>query len=132
MTESGTGNDTSANGDPQTGIMPFRFDLLATIAQPSVAMAADMNGKLLEGVAASTKEWGDFLNRRLAANMALPQQVAVCNTADEMQKVCSEFFQEVSAHCRDEVTRINMNLTGEVVKAMQRLSKEAARLSFST
>jgi len=28
MTESGTGNDTSANGDPQTGIMPFRFDLL--------------------------------------------------------------------------------------------------------
>jgi len=95
-------------------------------------MVADMNGKLLEGVAASTKEWGDFLNRRLAANMAPPQQVAVCETSDEMQKVCSEFFQEVSAHCRDEVTRINMNLTGEVVKAMQRLSKEAARLSFST
>jgi hypothetical protein len=133
MTESSTANDTSANGDPQTGIIPFRFDLLATIAQPSVAMVADMNGKLR--VAASTKEWGDFLNRRLAANMALPQQVAVCKTADEMQKVCSEFFQEVSAHCRDEVevmTRINMNLTGEVVKAMQRLSKEAARLSSST
>jgi len=26
------------------------------------------------------------------------------------------------------MTRINMNLTGEAVKAMQRLSKEAARL----
>ena len=132
MTKSSTGYDTNANGDRQTGIMPFRFDLLATMAQPSVAMVAAMNAKLLEGVAASTKEWGDFLNRRLAANMALPQQVAVCETSDEMQKVCSEFFQEVSAHCRDEVTRINMNLTGEVVKAMQRLSKEAARLSFST
>ena len=67
MTKSSTGYATSATGDSQTGIMPFRFDLLATIAQPSVAMAADMNGKLLEGVAASTKEWGDFLNRRLAA-----------------------------------------------------------------
>ena len=53
--------------------MPFRFDLLATMSQPSVAMVADMSGKLLEGVTASTKEWGDFLNRRLAANMALPQ-----------------------------------------------------------
>src|SRR5262245_57484783 len=29
---------------------------------------ADMNRKLLEGVAASTKEWGVFLNCRLAAN----------------------------------------------------------------
>ena len=98
-------------------------------------MVADMNGKLLEGVAASTKEWGNFLNRRLAANMALPQQVAACKTADEMQKVCSEFFQKVSAHCRDEVevmTRINMSLTSEAVKAMQRLSNEAARLSSST
>jgi hypothetical protein len=135
MTKTSTGYDTSANGDPQTGIMPFHFDLLATMSQPSVAMVADMNGKLLEGVAASTKEWGDFLNRRLAANMALPQQVAACKTADEMQKVCSEFFREVSAHCRDEVemlTRINMNLTGEAVKTMQRLSKEAVRLSSST
>ena len=135
MTKSSTGYDASANGDPQTGLMPFRFDLLATMSQPSVAMVADMNGKLLEGVAASTKQLGDFLNRRLAANMALPQQVAACKTADEMQKVCSEFFQEASAHCRDEVevmTRINMNLTGEAVKTMQRLSKEAVRLSSST
>jgi len=135
MTKSSTGYDASANGDPQTGLMPFRFDLLATMSQPSVAMVADMNGKLLEGVTASTKEWGDFLNRRLAANMALPQQVAACKTADEMQKVCSEFFQEASARCRDEVevmTRINMNLTGEAVKTMQRLSKEAVRLSSST
>ena len=126
MTKSSTGYDASANGDPQTGIMPFRFDLLATMSQPSVAMV---------GVTASTKEWGDFLNRRLAANMALPQQVAACKTADEMQKVCSEFFQEASAHCRDEVevmTRINMSLTSEAVKAMQRLSKETARLSSST
>src|SRR5215813_1160348 len=97
MTKSSTGYATSATGDPQTGIMPFRFDLLATMSQPSVAMVADMNGKLLEGVAASTKQLGDFLNRRLAANMALPQQVAACKTADEMQMVCSEFFQEASA-----------------------------------
>ena len=51
-----------------------------------------------------------------------------------MQKVCSEFFQEASAHCRDEVevmTRINVNLTREAVKAMQcRLSKEAALIVF--
>jgi hypothetical protein len=135
MTKCSTGYDTSANGDPQTGIMPFRFDLLATMAQPSVAIVADMNGKLLEGVAASTKEWSDFLNRQLGANMALPQQVAACKTADEMQKVCSEFLQKASAHCQNEVevmTRINMNLTGEAVKAMQRLSKETARLSSST
>jgi hypothetical protein len=135
MTKSSTANDTSANGDPQTGMMPFRFDLLAMMAQPSIAMMTDMNGKLLEGVAASTEEWGDFLNRRLAANMALPQQVAACKTVDEMQKVYAEFFQEASAHCRDEVelmTRINMILTGEAVKAMQRLSKEAARLPSST
>jgi hypothetical protein len=139
MTKNSTVNDTSANGDLQTGMMPFRFDLLATMAQPSIAisiaMMTDMNGKLLQGVAASTKEWGDFLNRRLAANMALPQRVAACKTADEMQKVYAEFFKEASAHCRDEVelmTRINMNLTGEAVKAMQRLSKEAPRLPAST
>jgi len=96
MTKSST---VSGNGDSQIGMMPFRFDLLATMAQPSIAMMTDMHGKLLERVAASTKEWGDFLNRRRAANIALPQEVAACKTADEMQKVYAEFFQEASAPC---------------------------------
>jgi hypothetical protein len=75
MTKSSTGNDTSAITDRHNAV-PLRFtsDDGATFG----SRVADMNGKLLEGVAASTKEWGDFLNRnrRLAANMAVPQQLA--------------------------------------------------------
>jgi hypothetical protein len=40
MTKSSPASDSSANGDPQTGMMPFRFDLLAMMAQPSIAMNA--------------------------------------------------------------------------------------------
>ena len=67
--------------------------------------------------------------------MALPQHVAACKTTDEMQKVYAEFFQQASVQCLQEIeqmTKINMNLTGQTLKAMQRLSDEAVRLPPST
>jgi hypothetical protein len=77
----------------------------------------------------------DFVNRRLAANMALPQQVAACKTTDEMQKVYAEFFQQASVQCLEEVeqmTKINMSLTDGTLKAMQRLSDKIVRPPPST
>ena len=131
MAKSSTASDATAGGNQQTTVMPFGFDMLTAMTQPPLTVMTDMNGKLFEGITAFTKEWGDFLNRRLAASMALPQQVAACKTTDEMQKVYGEFFQKASVQCLEEVeqmTKINMNLTAETLKAMQRLSQDAVRL----
>ena len=129
MAKSSTSTDTNGNS-LQATMMPFGFDMLTSMNQPSLTAMADMNGKLFEGITAFAKEWGDFFNRRLAANMALPQQVAACKTTDEMQKVYAEFFQQASVHCLEEVeqmTKINMNLTDVTLKAMHRLNEKVVR-----
>jgi Phasin protein len=124
MTKSSTSTDTTDSGR-QTTMMPFGFDMLTVMTQPPLTVMTDVNSKLFEGMAAFAKEWGDFLNRRLAANMALPQQVAACKTANDMQKVYAGFFQQASAQCLEEVeqmTNINMSLTDGTLKAMQHLN----------
>ena len=129
MAKSSTATDAAAGSNPTT-MLPFGFDMLTAMTQPPLTAMTDMNGKLLEGITAFTKEWADFLNRRLAANMALPQQMAACKTSDEMQRVYAEFVQKASVQCLEEVeqiTKINLNLTGETLKAMQRLREEAVR-----
>ena len=134
MAKSSTSTDTNGNS-LQATMMPFGFDMLTSMTQPSLTAMTDMNGKLFEGITAFAKEWGDFFNRRLAANMALPQQVAACKTTDEMQKVYAEFFQEASVQCLKEVeqmTKINMSLTDGTMKAMQRLNEKVVRSSPST
>ena len=134
MAKSSTSTDTNGNS-LQATMMPFGFDMLTSMTQPSLTAMTDMNGKLFEGITAFAKEWGDFFNRRLAANMALRQQVAACKTTDEMQKVYAEFFQQASVHCLEEVeqmTKINMSLTDGTIKAMQRLNEKVVRSSPST
>src|ERR1700694_714204 len=99
MAKSSASTATIEAGSRQTSMMPFGLDMLTAMTQPPLTVMTDMNGKLFEGITAFAKEWGDFLNRRLAANMALPQQVAACKTTDEMQKVYAEFFHQASALC---------------------------------
>ena len=135
MAKNSTPTDTTDGDSRQTTMLPFGFDMLAAMTQPPLTVMTDMNGKLFEGITAFAKEWGDFFNRRLAANMALPQQVAACKTTDEMQKVYAEFFQEASVQCLKEVeqmTKINMSLTDGTIKAMQRLNEKVVRSSPST
>jgi hypothetical protein len=124
MTKSSTSTDITDSGRQAT-MMPFGFDMLTVLTQPPLTMMTDVNGKLFEGMTAFAKEWGDFLNRRLAATMALSQQVAACKTTNEMQKVYAEFFQQASVECLEEVeqiTKINMSLTDRTLKALQRLN----------
>ena len=135
MAKSSTSTDTTDGDSRQTTMMPFGFVMLTAMTQPPLTVMTDMNGKLFEGITAFAKEWGDFLNRRLAANMALPQQVAACKTTDEMQKVYAEFFQQASVQCLEEVeqmTKINMSLTDGTLKAMQRLNEKIVSLPPST
>jgi Phasin protein len=130
MAESSTSTHSTDGGSQQT-MMPFGFDMLTAMTQPPLTVMTDMNGKLFEGISAFAKEWGDFLNRRLAANIALPQQVAASKTTDEMQKVYAEFFQQASVQCLEEVeqmTKINTSMTDGTLKAMQRLNEKIVRL----
>ena len=129
MAKSTTSTGTTDGHNLQTTMMPFAFDMLIAAAQPPLTAMTDINGKLFEGITAFTKEWGDFLNRRLAASIALTQQLAACKTTDEMQKVYAEFFQQASVQCREEVeemTKINMSLADGTIKAMQRLNENFA------
>jgi hypothetical protein len=126
MTKSSTSTDTAGNGW-HTNLMPFAFDMLTGITQPPLTVMTDVNGKLFEGITAVAKEWSDFLNRRLAASMALPQQVAACKTTNEMHKVYADFFRQASVQCLEEVeqmTKINMNVTDGTLKAMRRLNEK--------
>jgi hypothetical protein len=91
MAKSTTSTDTTDGHSLQTTMMPFAFDMLTAATQPPLTVMTDINGKLFEGITAFAKEWGDFFNRRLAASIALPKQVAACKATDEMQKALVYF-----------------------------------------
>lgn len=120
--------DADVDGQPT---MPRSgFEMLTALMPPPLTAMTDMNGRVFEGMTSLAKEWTEFLRRRLAANMALPQQVAACRTTDEMHTVYAQFLQQASAQCLEEVgqlTKINMSMADETLKAMQRLHPKTVR-----
>jgi len=76
---------------------PFGFDAMMQMQRPALAAMAEMSGGLCEGITAVNKEWATFVNRCLKENLAVPQQLAQCRTAQDLYQVYVQFFQNAWA-----------------------------------
>jgi hypothetical protein len=61
---------------------------------PVMSAAVDWNAKIIEIVTDAQRHWLDFANRRLAANMALPQDLGTCRSLGNVSIVYADFFQK--------------------------------------
>jgi hypothetical protein len=72
------------------------------------------NGTYGKAAAAMSREWLDFLNRRLREDAALPQRLASCRAPDEAWHICSEFWQRALQDYQEEFIEF-ARLNGEAV-----------------
>jgi hypothetical protein len=76
---------------------PLGFDAMMQMQRPALAAMAEMNGRLYESITAVPTEWATFVNRCLKEDLAVPQQLAQCRTAQDLYQVYTQFFQNTWA-----------------------------------
>ena len=76
---------------------PFGFDAMMQMQRPALAAMAEMNGRLYESITAVNNEWATFVNQCLKEDLAVPQQLAQCRTAQDLYQVYVQFFQNAWA-----------------------------------
>jgi hypothetical protein len=75
--------------------MPFAIPTWPIAIWPSMADAASVNSKVLQGLAILGGEWLDFVTRRLKEDASLPVKFAACRCADDVSSVYAAFWQKL-------------------------------------
>ena len=115
---------------PPMMTMPFGFEALMEFHRPALTAAAQMNGKVYDGIAAMNKNWVGFVNRRLKEELALPQQLATCKSMQDMYGVYNGFFQTAYADYQagfEQLSKLGKSLAEDTVHAVQSGAEEVAK-----
>jgi hypothetical protein len=126
--------EKSSNGRAESAfppmMMPFGFEAFMEFHRPALTAAAQMNGKVYDGIAAMNRNWVGFVNRRLKEDLALPQQLAGCKSMQDMYSVYNEFFQRAYADYQaefEQLSKLGKTLAEDTVHAVQSGAEEVAK-----
>jgi hypothetical protein len=130
--------ERSTNGRHDFGfpapMTPIGFEAWVEMNRPALTAMAEFNGKVYENFAAMNaamnKEWIDFITHRLKEELALPQQIASCKTAQEMYTVYFEFFQKAVADYQaefEQLGRLSKTLADDMIQTVQTRIEDVAR-----
>ena len=126
--------EKSSNGRAESAfppmMMPFGFEAFMEFHRPALTAAAQMNGKVYDGIAAMNKNWVAFVNRRLKEDLALPQHLAGCKTMQDMYGVYNDFFQTAYADYQaefEQLSKLGKSLAEDTVHAVQSSAEEAVK-----
>ena len=89
---------------------------------PLLAVATDVNGKLLESVASAQKEWVDFVHRRIKENVAASQRLLNCKSLADVQEVYTQYLLTAFEHYREQsekVAQTGKSMTDGLVQTME-------------
>jgi len=67
-------------------------DVMTRMAHSALTATAELNGQLFERAATFNMEWTQFLTRRFKEDMALPQHLTACKSAQEAQDIYVDFW----------------------------------------
>lgn len=115
---------------PMMMMMPFGFEALMEFHRPALTAAAQVNGKVYDGIAAMNKNWVAFVNRRLKEDLALPQQLAGCKSMQDMYGICNDFFQTAYADYQaefEQLSKLGKSLAEDTVHAVQSGAEDAVK-----
>ena len=96
---------------------------------PLLAVATDVNGKLLESVASAQAEWVDFVHRRIKENVAASQRLLTCKSLTDVQDVYSAYWLTAFEHYREQSERAvktGKSMTEGLVQTMESRAGEIA------
>lgn len=102
-------------------MMAFPSPGALEIWNPMLSGLQSWNGAFGKAILALNSEWLGFLNRRMKEDVALPQQLTACKSADEAWHVYVEFLQKAVTdyqHEFAELARLSTSMAGESVDAL--------------
>jgi phasin protein len=97
MAEARNGQHTSGHS--------FAWSIFPVAGNPLLAVATDINGKLLEHVAGAQKDWADFVHRRFKEDLAASRQLMNCQSFGDIQQIYSQYLRTAAEQCREQSER---------------------------
>jgi hypothetical protein len=111
-------SDQRGPKNPQAFLRQPLFEM----QRPTLAVVAEMNGKLYEGIAAMNKEWTSFVNRRLKEDLGIAEQLAACTTTEDMLRTCTGYVRTAWTDYQsglEQMARLNSTLAQQTLSALQ-------------
>ena len=98
---------TEVRHEQRTSVNSFAWPMPSMLpGNPLVAVATDVNGKLLESVASAQKEWVEFVHRRIKENLAASQRLLNCKSLTDVQEVYSQYLLTAFEHYREQSEKV--------------------------
>ena len=93
--------------EQRTSVNSFAWPMPSMLpGNPLLAVATDVNGKLLESVASAQKEWVEFVHRRIKENLAASQRLLNCKSLTDVQEVYSQYLLTAFEHYREQSEKV--------------------------
>ena len=93
--------------EQRTNVNSFAWPMPSMLpGNPLLAVATDVNGKLLESVASAQKAWVDFVHRRVKENLAASQRLLNCKSLTDVQEVYSQYLLTAFEHYREQSEKV--------------------------
>ena len=111
-----------ARDGQRTGVNSIAWSMPPAAGNPLLAVITDINGKLLESVANTQKDWADFVHRRIKEDIAASHQLMSCKSFADMQEIYSQYLRTVFAQCREHSERLverGKSITEELAQAVE-------------
>jgi len=109
-----------SNHEPAAG--SYGLEALVEMQRPALATLVDLNSRLYESAAAFNGEWVSFVNRRLKEDLAVPQQLAACKTAQDVYRVYADYFQSTCSQYQaefEQITRLGKLMAEDTAKVLR-------------
>jgi hypothetical protein len=97
---------------------------------PMLAILADLNGTLLEGVATAQKEWAEFIQKRIREDVAVSRQLLNCHSLADMHQVYSRYFETALQQYQEQSAKAvqrGESMAQHLAETTEGNAKEAAR-----
>jgi|SRR5262245_47504033 len=108
----------------------FAWSVAPAVANPMMAILADMNGTVLEGFATAHKDWADFAQRRTREDVAVARQLLSCHSLPDMYQIYSRYLQTAFEQYREQSERFaqrSQNITQHLTETAEANATEVAR-----
>lgn len=121
-----------AGNHPENGatVWPNGLEMMMAMQRPAFEAFAAINTRFIEQVQEANVMWSEFLQNRIKEDIAMPQQLANCQTMQDFVRVYSEFMQKAAQQYQQEfaeLARIGQTLTSQTAAIVREKVEEASR-----
>ena len=109
---------------------PNGFDMMLAMQRPALEAMTAINSRFLEQIQEVNSAWSSFVQTRVREDMAMPQQLASCQSVQDLMRVYGDFLQKAARQYQAEfahMARMGQAFTTETAGIVREKAEGAAR-----